>query len=53
MQISDIAGESEVELLPYNSLAGSKYAMVGRSYDLKVEKNNEIDISMFKNRRIL
>lgn len=53
MQISDITGESPVELLPYNSLAGSKYGMVGRSYDLRLAKGNVIDISMFKNGRIL
>lgn len=32
--IGEFAGDSPVELLPYNSLAGAKYAAVGREYGL-------------------
>lgn len=50
--ISEIAGESEVELLAYNTLAGVKYPDVGRVYTLPVKKNNAIDLSLFKNAHI-
>ncbi len=47
--VSKIVGNSRVELLPYNNLAGAKYASVGRVYTLPDAKNREIDLSLFEN----
>lgn len=46
--ISDIVGDSHVELLGYNRMAGAKYAGVGREYTLPDKPNNEIDLALFK-----
>ena len=46
--ISDIVGDSKVELLGYNNMAGAKYAGVGRVYTMPDKPNNEIDLSLFK-----
>lgn len=53
--ISEIAGESEVELLPYNAMAGAKYKSVGLEYPLASHKseNNKVDLSIFKRGRLL
>lgn len=50
--ISEIVGDSPVELLGYNSFAGAKYEGVGRVYTLPDKKNNEIDLSIFRNARL-
>lgn len=50
--ISKIVGDSPVELLGYNSFAGAKYEGVGRVYTLPDKKNNEVDLSLFKNAKL-
>ncbi len=48
--IAAIAKKSRVELLPYNVMAGAKYASVGRSYCTEIDpagKNTEIDTAWF------
>ncbi len=48
--IARIAGKSRVELLPYNVMAGAKYASVGRSYPTNIDpaqKNTAIDLDWF------
>ncbi len=54
-KISEIAGESTVELLPYNPMAGAKYKSVGLNYPLSDHRNdnNEIDLSLFQNAKLL
>ena len=53
MQIADIAGDFPVELLPYNSLAGAKYGMLGMEYLLSAEKNRQEDFTKyFKNAKM-
>ena len=49
--IAKIAGNSQVELLPYNALAGAKYASVGMTFTDKITKkeNNSVALSMFAN----
>ena len=53
--ISEIVGDSAVELMPYNVMAGAKYKSVGLEYPLKDHKseNNQIDISIFKKGKLL
>ena len=51
-RISDIAGDSYVELLRYNKLAGAKYKQVGMEYTLSDNDNNPVDISIFKNAKL-
>lgn len=53
--ISEIAGDSAVELLPYNVMAGAKYKSVGMEYPLNGHKseNNKIDLSIFKRGRLV
>ncbi|NLD87012.1 MAG: radical SAM protein, partial [Clostridiales bacterium] len=45
--IARIVGNSKVELLPYNTLAGAKYAMLGMNYTLENEGNRDIDYTAF------
>lgn len=47
--IAKIVGESNVELLKYNNLAGAKYPMLGMKYPSIGEKNRTIDPTIFKN----
>lgn len=47
--ISEIVGEDRVEIMRYNSLAGAKYSMVGKTFALPDLKSNEVDLSIFKN----
>ncbi len=48
--ISEIAGDSPVELLPYNKLAGAKYEMLGMEYTLGADSNRDVDFTAyFKN----
>ncbi len=53
--ISEIVGDSTVELMPYNIMAGAKYKSVGLEYPLQDHKreNNQIDISIFRKGRLL
>lgn len=50
-RIAAVVGDSPVELLPYNRMAGAKYPSVGKSFtDLIVrEENREIDLNIFQN----
>ena len=50
--IAKIAGDSEVELLPYNTFAGAKYEGVGRVYMLETKPNNPVDLSLFRNAKL-
>ena len=45
--IARIVGDSPVELLPYNTMAGAKYEMTGRTYSLTDQKNREEDFTRF------
>lgn len=49
--LAAVAGESQVELLPYNRLAPAKYASVGRRYPdyIKAGENKVCDLKIFKN----
>jgi len=50
-KIATVVGDSPVELLPYNRMAGAKYPSVGKTFTdlITQEKNNEIDLSLFQN----
>ncbi len=50
--IAQIAGDSKVELLRYNKLAGAKYQSLGMEYKLPDCDNNEVDTSIFKNAKL-
>lgn len=50
--ISEIVGDSPVEMLGYNSFAGAKYEGVGRVYTLPDKPNNEVDLTLFKNAKL-
>lgn len=50
--ISALAGDSYVELLPYNPFAGAKYAGVGRVYTLEGGENAPVDLAIFKNAKL-
>ena len=51
--ISEIAGDSPVELLPYNNLAGAKYEMLDMEYSLGSDTNRDVDFTKyFKNATI-
>lgn len=45
--IAEIAGACRTELMPYNTLGGAKYGMVGMEYTLGTEKNREEDFKRF------
>ncbi len=45
--IAAIVGDSPVELLKYNALAGAKYPMLGLTYPLDCEKNRDEDFTRF------
>ena len=51
LAISRIVGDTKVELLPYNTLAGAKYASVGMTFTdkINVDLKNEVDVSIFEN----
>lgn len=52
--ISEIVQDHRVELMPYNELAGAKYAMVGLEYSGPAGKNREADfLKYFQNAVIL
>lgn len=48
--ISRIVGDDRIELLPYNTLAATKYKSVGRTFTYTPENTDHVpDISFFKN----
>ena len=48
--ISELVGDSPVELLPYNNLAGAKYEMLDMEYSLGSDGNRDADFTKyFKN----
>lgn len=49
--IAAIVGDSPVELLRYNPLAGAKYPMVGMEYTLPGGENAPVDTAWFANAR--
>jgi pyruvate formate lyase activating enzyme len=50
-RIAAVVGDSPVELLPYNRMAGAKYPSVGKSFTdlIAREENREIDLNIFQN----
>ena len=50
-EIAALVGDSPVELLPYNRMAGAKYPSVGKTFtDLILQDvNREIDLGIFQN----
>ena len=50
-KIATIVGDSPVELLPYNRMAGAKYPSVGKTYTdlIAPDAASEIDLSVFQN----
>ena len=51
--ISRITGPFRTELLPYNSLAGAKYPMLGMEYPLSAERNRCEDFTRFFQNTVL
>lgn len=52
-ELSRIAGDYPVELLPFNSLAGAKYKMLGMAYTLSDKTNCKKDYTFyFKNTKM-
>ena len=53
--IAELAGDSNVELLPYNAMAGAKYKSVGMTYPLEGHKstNNKVDLGIFKHAKLV
>ena len=49
-KIATVAGDSPVELLPYNRMAGAKYPSVGKKFTdlIRKSENNAVDLSLFK-----
>lgn len=45
--ISDLVGDSPVELLRYNPLAGAKYPTFGMTYTLSDRQNREVDLTKY------
>lgn len=45
--IAEIVGNCRTELMPYNTLAGAKYSMVGMKYTLSAEKNQKEDFAKY------
>ena len=50
-KIATVVGDSPVELLPYNRMAGAKYLSVGKTFTdlITRDTNNKIDLSVFQN----
>jgi len=54
MAISQIVGDSLVELLEYNRLAPAKYAMLQKEFPLgDTAQPNKVDLSIFQNAKLL
>lgn len=47
--ISEIVGDTRVEIMRYNHFAPSKYKMVGLEFSLPDLPSNDVDLSVFKN----
>lgn len=49
--LSAVAGESDVELLPYNVLAPAKYKSVNREFTDRIDQDRQVnaDVSLFQN----
>ena len=49
--VAALVGDSPVELLPYNRMAGAKYPSVGKTFTdlIDPDSKNEIDLSLFQN----
>lgn len=45
--LAGIAQEHPVELMPYNPMAGAKYSMIGREFNLTCEENRKDDFTKF------
>lgn len=52
--ISSLVGDAPVELLPYNRMAGAKYASVGKTFTTLIRKdtNRRVDLSWFADARL-
>ena len=52
--VSEIVGDSEIELLSYNTLAPAKYESVGRRFSLDIPEDyhSDPDLSIFKRARL-
>ena len=52
--IAEFAGESQVELLPYNRLAPAKYKNAGREFSTLIDGEKEVTPmpELFKNARV-
>ena len=50
-KIATVVGDSPTELLPYNRMAGAKYASVGKTFTdlIKRDVNRPVDLSVFQN----
>lgn len=50
-RIATVVGDSPVELLPYNRMAGAKYPSVGKTFTDQIDPDggHEIDLSLFQN----
>ena len=50
-KIATVVGDSPTELLPYNRMAGAKYASVGKTFTDLIQRdtNNPVDLSVFQN----
>ncbi len=48
-KISEIVGDSPVEIMRYNHFAPSKYKMVGMEFPLPDLASSDVDLSVFKN----
>lgn len=50
-KIATVVGDSPVELLPYNRMAGAKYPSVGKTFTalIQQDRNREADLSVFQN----
>ncbi len=51
--ISELVGDSRVELLPYNKAAGAKYPMVDKEFLLETAEPATPDISLFQNATLM
>jgi len=52
-RVAEIAEDYRVELLKYNSFAGAKYKMLGKSYSLHGTKEYNNDVTKFFNNAVL
>ncbi len=50
-EIATVVGDSPIELLPYNRMAGAKYPSVGKTFTdlIKTDQSRDIDLGIFQN----